>query len=56
MDTEERKSEVHGKCLNVVLEKAGEDQLDRSAENERVLHRITAKRNIRPAIKYINAN
>jgi hypothetical protein len=35
MDTPESRSEVSGKFWNVVLEKNGEDQLDRSCEKWR---------------------
>ena len=32
LDTSEIRSEIPGKCLNVILEKDGEDQLDRSCK------------------------
>jgi hypothetical protein len=35
MDTSENRSEISGKFLDVVLEKDGEDQLDRPCENWR---------------------
>jgi hypothetical protein len=35
----------------VVLEKDGEDQLDRSRENEEVLHRVKEKKNMLRATK-----
>jgi hypothetical protein len=40
------RSETPGKFWNVVLEKDGEDQLDRSCEDWKVLHRVKEKRNI----------
>jgi hypothetical protein len=40
----------------VVLEKNGEDHLDRSCENEEVLHRVREERNIVPTIKRGKAN
>jgi hypothetical protein len=40
----------------VVLEKNGEDQLDRSCKNEEVLHRVKEDRNILHTIKRRKAN
>jgi hypothetical protein len=40
----------------VVLEKDGEDQLDRSFENEEVIHRVKEERNIIHPIKRRKAN
>jgi hypothetical protein len=40
----------------VVLEKDGEDQLDRSVRNEEVLHRVKEERNIVHTIKRRKAN
>jgi hypothetical protein len=36
---------------NVVLKKDGQDQFDRSSENEKLLHRVMAERNILHRIK-----
>jgi hypothetical protein len=40
VDTSENRSEVSGKIWNVVLEKNGEDQLDRSCEKWRSITQI----------------
>jgi ribosomal 50S subunit-associated protein YjgA (DUF615 family) len=40
----------------VVLEKNGEDQLDRSVRNEEVLHRVKEERNIVHKVKRRKAN
>jgi len=44
-----RRSEIHGKFLNVMLKKEGKDQLDRSCEKGR---RVTESR--RRGISYIH--
>jgi hypothetical protein len=46
VDTSESISEVAGKFGNVVLEKDGEDHLDRPVRNEEVLHTVQKDRNI----------
>jgi hypothetical protein len=45
LDTLESRSETLGKFWNVVLEKDGEDQLDRSCVNEEVLQGVKKERN-----------
>ena len=52
-DTSERRSEIPGQFLNVVLEKDGEDQLDRSCEE---WNRDKEQRNIVYKIKRRKAN
>jgi hypothetical protein len=47
----ESRLEILGKYYNVVLEKNGEDQLDRSRKNEEELHRVEEDRNVLHAIK-----
>jgi hypothetical protein len=54
--TSENRSERPGKVLSVVLEKNGEDQLDRSCENCEVLHRVKEERNVLRTIKRRTAN
>ena len=46
LDASGSRSEIPGKFWNVVLEKDGEDQLDRPCENEEVLLRVNEQRNI----------
>ena len=45
-DTSVIRSEMPGKFWDVVLEKDGEDQLDRSREKEELLHSVKDERNI----------
>jgi hypothetical protein len=56
VDTSESRSEVSGEFGNVVLEKNGEDQLDRSCEKCEVLHRVKEERNILHTIKRRKTN
>jgi len=56
LDASGSRSEIPGKFRNVVLEKDGEDQLDRSCENEEVLLRVNEQRNILHEIRKRKAN
>ena len=56
LDASGSRSEIPGKFRNVVLEKDGEDQLDRSCENEEVLVRVNEQRNILHEIRKRKAN
>ena len=55
LDTSESRSEIHGKFLNVALEKNG-DHLDRCVRNKEVLHRVKEERNVLRSIKRRKAN
>jgi hypothetical protein len=46
LDDSGSRSETPGKFRNEVLEKDGEDQLDRSCEKQKVLLRVSEQRNI----------
>ena len=50
MDTSESRLERPGQFCNVVLEKDGEDEMDR-VRNEKVLYRVKKRRSILYAIK-----
>jgi hypothetical protein len=52
----ESRSENCGKFGNVLLEKEGDDQLDRPCESEEVLHTFKDERNILLLIKQKKAN
>jgi hypothetical protein len=49
LDTSEIRLEIPGKFLNVILEKDGEDQLDRLCE--KLLHRVKGERNMLHKVK-----
>jgi hypothetical protein len=49
--TSESRSEITGRLKNVVLDKDGENQLDRPVKNEEILHRVKEGRNILHKIK-----
>jgi len=54
-NTSESKLQIPEKFLNVLLEKEGEAQLDRTRENE-VLHTVKGERNILHTIQRRKAN
>ena len=56
LDAPGNRSETPGKFWNVVLQKDGEDQLDRSCENEEVLLRVNEQRKILHEIRKRKAN
>jgi hypothetical protein len=56
LDTSEGRSEIAGKFRNVVLEKNGEDQMNRSVRIEEVLRRVKQERNILHTVERRKAN
>ena len=56
MDASGSRSEIPGKFRNVVVEKDGEDQLDRYVRNEEVLLRVNEQRNILQEMRKWKAN
>ena len=54
--TSESRSEICGKFGNVVLEKDGDDRLDRPCESEEILHTFKEERKILLTIKQRKVN